>query len=150
MAKMFVSCWWGTVPVVCWFTLFQCGDAFAQADGPPSRSWGDFPSSEASTPVELAMRSGPQATHPLHGGDVRDGNPSIDSHSAEKPCVLLTNGNVLYGIAMRSGDKVAVHQSGGGMLFLPPDKIACLGKSLQDLYRFRSQNRRGDRVAARL
>lgn len=59
------------------------------------------------------------------------------------PCVLLHNGNVLFGTASKIGDNVHVTRDSQSTVTLSGDKVACIGQSLQQLYEFRRENRFG-------
>lgn len=65
------------------------------------------------------------------------------------PCVLLKNGNVIWGTASQVGHQVII-KSGGREISLRYDDVACWGNSIEDLFRFRVDHRQGDSNVARM
>ncbi len=59
-----------------------------------------------------------------------------------RPCVLLTNDNVLYGDAKQLGEWVVVRNGDGNESRLPRQNVACWAGSIRDLYRYRVDRRR--------
>ncbi len=71
----------------------------------------------------------------------------------KRPCVLLENGNVVFGTVDQLGAKVIIRQGddeAGGELVVRTADVACWADSLEQLYQYRVDHRRGDRVQTRL
>ncbi len=67
-----------------------------------------------------------------------------------KPCVLLHNDNVLFGVASQEGEYVVVRRGPDNQIRLPRQQVACWAASLRDLYRYRQDHRRDGDPAAHL
>ncbi|MCO8123407.1 hypothetical protein NHH03_16780 [Stieleria sp. TO1_6] len=65
--------------------------------------------------------------------------PSIDH--ADRPCVLLRNGNVLFGEATRVGDTVSIKRADNSLIHVPAKQVSRIGLSLQQLYEHRRKTR---------
>ncbi|TWT71944.1 hypothetical protein [Crateriforma conspicua] len=77
---------------------------------------------------------------------------SADSASAveSRPCVLLSNDNVIFGVAKQVGSKVEIRQDAGAALTVPYQNVKCWADSIEQIYQYRVAHRRGDRVETRL
>lgn len=64
-----------------------------------------------------------------------------DASSTARPCVLLTNDNVLFGHAQQVGQYVIVRRESGGEVQLPRQQVACWAADVTDLYRYRVDHR---------
>jgi hypothetical protein len=60
----------------------------------------------------------------------------------DRPCVLLENDNVLFGVAKQIGEFVIIQSGRGGEVKLPRTSVACWSSSLQDLYQYRVDHRK--------
>lgn len=78
---------------------------------------------------ESDTRSGAEATS----------HPSVPA--AARPCVLLTNGHVLYGDAIQRGEWVVIRNGDGNESQLPRQNVACWAPSITDLYQYRVDHR---------
>ncbi|TWT82395.1 hypothetical protein CA13_38580 [Planctomycetes bacterium CA13] len=67
-----------------------------------------------------------------------------------RACVLLHNGNVVYGTAHQRGEFVVIRRESGVEIQLSRNDVACWANSIHDLYKFRVDNRRDSSVATRL
>lgn len=67
-----------------------------------------------------------------------------------RPCVLLTNDNVLFGHAQQVGQYVIVRRESGGELQLPRHQVACWAGDVMDLYRYRVDHRHTSGLDAHL
>ncbi len=67
---------------------------------------------------------------------------AADPAGETRPCVLLTNDNVLYGTAKQTGEWVLVRNGDGNESRLPRQNVACWANSIRDLYQFRIDRRR--------
>lgn len=65
-----------------------------------------------------------------------------------RPCVLLRNGNVLFGQAQQVGEFVVVRSGQGSELQLPRKEVACWAGSIRHLHQFRVDNRQPGDVNA--
>ncbi|MEM9586847.1 MAG: hypothetical protein AAGA03_06165 [Planctomycetota bacterium] len=65
-----------------------------------------------------------------------------------RPCVLLTNGRVLFGNARQVADSVLLERQ-GSTLKLNRNQVACWADSLLGLYQFRVDGRQGDSLSQR-
>lgn len=83
-------------------------------------------------PLALALYSVAGAINAAHAADA----------APDGACVLLHNGNVLFGDAEALGDWVTVRSGQGNVIRLRRDQVACWGESPRDLYRYRIENRR--------
>lgn len=73
-----------------------------------------------------------------------DGYAQVNSPVAtepSKPCVLLKNQNVLFGVAQQRGEQVIVRKEDGSEIQLDRKQVACWSTSLRGLYRFRADHR---------
>ncbi|MCA9139856.1 MAG: hypothetical protein KDB00_23950, partial [Planctomycetales bacterium] len=61
--------------------------------------------------------------------------------STDQPCVLLRNGNVLFGSAVKIGDMICITRDDQSTINLPTSQVESIGKSLHELYEFRRQDR---------
>jgi hypothetical protein len=61
----------------------------------------------------------------------------------DRPCVLMTNQNVLFGTAHQRGEYVIVRRDDDSEIQLNRQDVACWAKSLRGLYQFRLAHRRG-------
>ncbi len=80
------------------------------------------------------------------------GEPAVSGQEASRdgPCVLLNNGNVLFGTAQQRGELVVVEKQDGSQLQLNRKDVACWASSLHGLYRYRVDHRRSHGVLAHL
>lgn len=80
--------------------------------------------------------------------------PTPEASSAEpsgtRPCVLLRNGNVLFGEARQRGEWVAVVRDDGTELRLAADQVLCWSDSPRNLFRYRLDHRRAGDPAVHL
>ncbi len=67
-----------------------------------------------------------------------------------RPCVLLHNDNVLYGVASQQGEYVIVQRGDGNEIRLPRKDVACWAPSIRDLYRYRVDHRQQRDPAAHI
>ncbi|TWU23309.1 hypothetical protein Pla52o_28450 [Novipirellula galeiformis] len=67
-----------------------------------------------------------------------------------QPCVLLNNGNVLFGEATQLGHWVIVKRDDLSEVQLSRQDVACWAGSIRDLYRYRIDHRGNGSLAARL
>lgn len=65
-------------------------------------------------------------------------------------CVLLRNGNVLFGVARQLGEFVVIHTERGGEIRLERQEVLCWANSLRDLYRYRIDHRQSGNLSAML
>ena len=81
---------------------------------------------------------------------------SGDSHAnesglvPEKPCVLLHNDNVLFGVARQVGPFIFIKTSRDSEIKLKQDQVLCWADSLQNLYRYRVDHRQENDISAML
>lgn len=74
-------------------------------------------------------------------------SPATQAPAAKitEQCVLLQNGNVLFGVAEQRGGWLVVRSGEGNELRLPIDQVACWADSMRDLFQFRlDRQRTGD------
>jgi len=65
-----------------------------------------------------------------------------DARAADdEPLVLLTNGNILRGIAEIQGDAIILNREDGNKLRLRRDQVLHIATTVEELYRYRSQKR---------
>ncbi|KAA5541467.1 hypothetical protein FYK55_18060 [Roseiconus nitratireducens] len=57
------------------------------------------------------------------------------------PCVLLHNGNVLFGQATKVGQVIYLTRKDGSAIQLSEDQVACTGASILELHEYRRNNR---------
>ncbi|TWU62817.1 hypothetical protein V7x_45530 [Crateriforma conspicua] len=72
------------------------------------------------------------------------------SDAGSRPCVLLSNDNVIFGVAKQVGSKVEIRQDAGAALTVPYQNVKCWADSIEQIYQYRVAHRRGDRVETRL
>lgn len=65
----------------------------------------------------------------------------VSDVSSDRPCVLLRNGNVLYGSADQIGEMVCITRDDKTTISLPTSQVESIGKSLHELYQHRCRNR---------
>ncbi|TWU47477.1 hypothetical protein Poly51_52770 [Rubripirellula tenax] len=70
--------------------------------------------------------------------------------NVDRPCVLLHNGNVLFGQAHQLGQFVVIRDGNASEVQLPRQDVACWANSLRDLYRYRVDHRTRDDVSNHL
>ncbi|QDT03713.1 hypothetical protein K227x_20980 [Rubripirellula lacrimiformis] len=102
-----------------------CAEASAQSEMPPSTS----------APIQANGPAMVSATDGVH---------------AAKPCVLLQNDNVLFGLAQQVGEYVVIRDGLGGEVRLPRKEVACWAPSVRDLYRYRVDHRTRNDLSTRL
>jgi len=79
------------------------------------------------------------------------GDPCVDLRAAEaEPLVLLTNGNILRGSAQVQGDVVILNREDGNKLRLRRDQVLHIANTLDELYRYRSQQRTSHNSASHI
>ncbi|MEC7408078.1 MAG: hypothetical protein VYB72_04645, partial [Planctomycetota bacterium] len=69
---------------------------------------------------------------------------------AEKPCVLLHNDNILFGVARQVGPLVFIKTSRDSEITLKQDQVLCWADSPQNLYRYRVDHRQENDISAML
>ena len=81
----------------------------------------------------------------------RDATVVPSDESAEsKPCVLLKNDNLLFGVARQVGSFVIVNTSEGSEIKLKHQEVLCWADSPRDLYRYRVDHRQSGDVPVML
>lgn len=76
--------------------------------------------------------------------------PVVREKSEDRPCVLLNNDNVLYGVAEQIGEFVIVRSGQAGEIQLSRSAVACWADSIRNLYRYRVDHRSNGDVAVHL
>ena len=67
-------------------------------------------------------------------------SPAV-ANASSRPCVLLTNGNVLFGNAKQQGEWILILNGEGNVSQLPRQQVACWAPSIEDLYQYRVDRR---------
>ncbi len=70
-----------------------------------------------------------------------EADPPTASSKASRPCILLTNGNVLFGEAKQQGEWILILNGEGNVSQLPRQQVACWAPSIEDLYQYRVDRR---------
>lgn len=73
---------------------------------------------------------------------------SVDS--VDRPCVLMSNGNVVFGSAQQIGDLVLITKGEGNVLRVQYREVACWASSLTLLHRYRVDHRSSNGPSPRL
>jgi hypothetical protein len=68
------------------------------------------------------------------------GSPPV-AIASSRPCVLLNNGNVIYGIARQQGEWILIENGEGNESRLPRQSVACWAASIEDLYQYQVDHR---------
>ncbi len=61
--------------------------------------------------------------------------------SVSRPCVLLANGNVLFGTAKQQGEWILILNGEDNVSQLPRQQVVCWAPSIEDLYQYRVDRR---------
>ncbi|MDA8743636.1 hypothetical protein N9N28_03280 [Rubripirellula amarantea] len=80
----------------------------------------------------------------VHASDV------VVGESGSQPCVLLGNGNVVFGAAHQVGEYVVIRKGGGSEVRLPRTAVACWAGSVRNLYQYRIDHRETKNVRTHL
>ena len=108
--------------------LFATCWALAQGQEPVSGS------------LQFADHEASLETAPINGGFPSNGTTQIDQTDTQA-CVLLTNGNVLFGNARQLGEFVIVTTAAGGEVRLQRVNVSCWADSIRSLYQYRVDQR---------
>ncbi len=87
-----------------------------------------------------------ESQSPAITAEVAASTPESDS----SPCVLLQNGNVLFGHAHQVGEFVVVRTGNTGEIRLPRSAVACWAASIRDLYQYRKDHRLSADIATHI
>ncbi|EMI16362.1 putative secreted protein [Rhodopirellula maiorica SM1] len=82
--------------------------------------------------------------------DVNPSPPASFPTAESQPCVLLNNGNVLWGTVTQLGPWIMVSRDGVSEVQLARKDVACWGNSIRDLYQYRIDRRGTGSLASRL
>ena len=74
----------------------------------------------------------------------------VPQQSEDRPCVLLKNDNVLFGVAEQVGEFVVVRTGEAGEIQLSRSAVACWADSIRNLYRYRVDHRTNGDVTVHL
>ncbi|GAA5507307.1 hypothetical protein [Novipirellula caenicola] len=102
-------------------------------------------------PVELGSAEVDHAkisSHPIT--NIEANNPGSPVADESQPCVLLNNGNVLWGTVTQLGQWIMVSRDGVSEVQLSRKDVACWGNSIRDLYQYRIDRRGVGSLASRL
>ncbi len=66
---------------------------------------------------------------------------STSATTESRPCVLLRNDNVLFGVARQVGEYVIIETGQGGEIKLARQEVLCWSSSIRSLYRYRVDHR---------
>ena len=66
---------------------------------------------------------------------------SLPGEAGDAPCLLLRNGNVVFGEAEQQGEQVVLRRGDGSYLKLDRREVLCWGRTLLDLYQYRVDHR---------
>ena len=75
---------------------------------------------------------------------------SAESSDLDRPCLLLRNDNVVFGVAQQDGEHVVVRRGDGTQLRIPREQVLCWADRLPDLYQYRLDHRVGSNVRVHL
>ncbi|WP_442508771.1 hypothetical protein SH528x_000303 [Novipirellula sp. SH528] len=90
------------------------------------------------------------ANHAEINTNTENNKPTSSAALQSQACVLLSNGNVLWGTATQLGQWIMVSRDGVSEIQLSRKDVACWGNSIRDLYQYRIDRRGMGSLAARL